>query len=555
MSLAEDLKQIIKGEVREDEKTLVDFSTDASIFQIKPKVVVSPKDSEDIKALVKYASTHDGVTLTPRSAGTDMSGGVLTESVVLDFLTHFQGIINIDEEKMEATVLPGTFYRDLETELSKKDLLLPCYTASKTINTVGGMVGNNSGGEKTLKYGKTEKYVKQLKVVFADGNEYVVKPLNKAELYAKMVQNDFEGSVYKEMWRIISESPHLIKASKPNVSKNSAGYYLWNVCPPAPSEAEFIFDLTRIITGSQGTLGIVTEITFSLVRPKKHSTLLVVFLRDFKVLAELVTEILKFKPESFESYDDQTEKLAIRFMPELVKKMGSRGLISLALKFWPEALMTIEGGLPKLVMVAEFTGDSEEEVHKQARLAAANIKKYKVKTRLTKSDDEENKYWTVRRESFALLRSHIHGKHTAPFIDDVAVRPGDLPIFLPHLNEIMSHYKIIYTIAGHIGDGNFHIIPIMDYKDPKFVSTVKSLSKEVYELVTHFGGTITGEHNDGIIRTPFLFHMFPKEVLVLFRETKRAFDPKGIFNPGKKVPDPKTEMGTMDYIFGHLLKE
>lgn len=549
MSLATDLKQIIRGEVKEDEATLNKFSKDASIFQIKPKVVVAPKDVEDIKALVKYASAHENVTLTPRSAGTDMSGGPLTESVVLDFLPNFQGVLNIDEEKLEVTVLPGTFYRDFEVKVAEKGLLLPCYTASKTINTVGGMVANNSGGEKTLKYGKTERYVKKLKVVFSDGNEYEIRSLNKAELDKKISQNDFEGNLYREIYRIVTQNKDLLRASKPNVSKNSAGYYLWNVYDGET------FDLTKVITGSQGTLGIITEITFSLVKPKKHSALLVVFLRDFKVLAELVGEILKYKPESFESYDDQTEKLAIKFMPGLVKKIGSRGLLSLAWKFWPEALMVLQGGLPKLVMIAEFTGDSEEEIYKQAYAAQESIKKFKVKTRVAKTDEEENKYWTVRRESFSLLREHIHGKHTAPFIDDIAVRPGDLPIFFPHLQEIMSHYKLIYTIQGHIGDGNFHIIPIMDYKDPKFVSIVKSLSKEVYELVAHFGGTITGEHNDGIIRTPFLDQMFKKEVLVLFRETKRAFDLKGILNPGKKVPDPKTEMGTMDYIFDNLLKE
>lgn len=549
MSLSDDLKNLIKGEVKTDSETLDKFSKDASIFEIKPEVVVAPKDVEDIKALVKYASNHEGVSLTPRSAGTCMSGGPLSESVVMDFLAHFQGIKNIDTKRKTVTVLPGTFYRDLEPELAKQDLLLPCYTASKSLNTVGGMVGNNSGGEKTLKYGKTEDYIDELKVVFSDGEEYVVKPLSKNELNQKLTQSDFEGEVYRNIWNIVTKNKEILKSSKPHISKNSAGYYLWNVWDGET------FDLTKLIVGSQGTLGIVTEITFKLVEPKKHSTLLVVFLRDFSKLARIVGELLKHKPESLESYDDQTQRVAIRLIPGLAKKMGVSNLFKLAFKFWPEALMTLRGGLPKLVVVAEFTGDSEAEIYDKAERANEDIKTFKVRTRITKTDFEEEKYWTVRRQAFALLREHVHGKHTAPFIDDVCVRPGDLPLFLPRLEEIMSHYNLIYTIQGHIGDGNFHIIPLMNYKRPDFENIVKNLSKEVYDLVIEFGGTITGEHNDGIIRTPFLYQMYKPEILDLFKQTKDIFDPKHIMNPGKKVSEGDGQMGSMDYIFRHLLKD
>lgn len=556
MALADDLKNLIKGEVKTDEETLNKFSKDASIFEIKPEVVVSPRDVEDIKTLVKYANEHENVSLTPRSAGTCMSGGPLSESIVMDFLAHFQGIKKIDKENKLVTVLPGTFYRDLEPELEKHDLLLPCYTASKSLNTVGGMVGNNSGGEKTLKYGKTEDYIHELKVVFSDGNEYTVKPLTKHELNEKLTQTDFEGEVYRKIWKIVTNNKEILRSAKPNVTKNSAGYYLWNVCLPAGQAGDGeIFDLTKIIVGSQGTLGIVTEITFKLVTPKKHSTLLVIFLRDFKVLAQIVSEVLKHKPESFESYDDQTEKIAIRYMPELLSKMGAKNLFKLALKFWPEALMVVSGGLPKLVMVAEFTGDSEAEIYEKAEKAKESLEKFKVKTRVTKTDAEEDKYWTIRRQSFALLREHIHGKHTAPFIDDIAVRSGDLPLFLPRLEEIMKKYDLIYTIAGHIGDGNFHIIPIMDYKRPDFEEIIRNLSREVYELVIEFGGTIDGEHNDGLIRTPFLSQMYKPEIIALFEETKKAFDPRHIMNPGKKVSEGPGKMGSMDYIFKHLLRD
>lgn len=159
-----------------------------------------------------------------------------------------------------------------------------------------------------------------------------------------------------------------------------------------------------------------------------------------------------------------------------------------------------------------------------------------LKTRVTKDDQEEKKYWTVRRESFALLRNHVQGRRTAPFIDDVVVRPEKLPEFFPRINKIMEKYdNLVYTIAGHVGDGNFHIIPLMNMKDPRSRKVIPELSREVYDLVIEFGGSITAEHNDGLIRSPFLEQMYGKEVYKFFEETKRIFDPDNIFNPGKKV--------------------
>ncbi len=182
-----DLAKIFKGEISDDDATLAAYSKDASLFLVRPRLVVFPKDSEDVKALVKYVSEKKSampeLSLTMRSAGTDMSGGPLNDSIVADVNKHMTGIVKWEGD--EVVVRPGTFYRDFEKQTLKRGLILPSYTASKDLNTVGGMVANNSAGEKTLHYGKTERYVKELKVVFRDGNEYVVKPLSKNELPEK----------------------------------------------------------------------------------------------------------------------------------------------------------------------------------------------------------------------------------------------------------------------------------------------------------------------------------------------------------------------------------
>ena len=542
MELKEELQAILKGEVEDSSEILEEYSKDASLFEVKPRLVVFPKNTEDVKSLVRFVKKHPGenLSLTCRSGGTDMTGGPLTKSIVVDMARYFNNILEIKEHR--ARVQPGVWYRDFEQEAAKQNLLLPCYPASKDICTLGGMVANNAGGEKTLRYGKTEDYIMELKVVLQDGEEYVVKSLLAQELQAKMALKGFEGEFYQKLYTLVKENDSLLLDAKPKVSKNSAGYYLWNIWNEAT------FDLTKLFVGSQGTLGIITEITFKLVVPKKHSTLLVLFLYNFAPLAKLTNTLLKHKPESLESYDDHTLRFAMSHIPDFVKLLKG-SIITLAFQFIPEVLMFFKGGLklPKLVVLAEFTGDSEAEVYQKANAAKKDLAGFKLQMRITKSDKEELKYLTVRRQSFNLLRHHVKGKRAAPFIDDIIVPPEALSEFLPKLRYILSQYKkIVYTIVGHVGDGNFHIIPLMNLKREENRALIIPLMEQVHKLIFSYGGSMTAEHNDGIIRTPFLEDMFGKEVVDLFSKTKDIFDPQNIFNPGKKTN------GDIDFAFSHL---
>lgn len=572
MILSNELKKIIKGDVDDTHDTRTKYSRDASLLQVMPEIVVYPKDSIDVCAIVKWVKEnkekYPNLSITARSAGTCMSGGAIGDSIIMDFTRYMNVIESVSkiqsfsitpkypnandvEVAGQATVMPGCYYRDFEKATFEQDLILPCYTASKSINAVGGMVGNNSAGEKTLQYGKTEDYIKELSVVFADGYEYIVKPLNKKELYAKIAQTDFEGKVYKDIFNMIKDNTITLRNAKPNVSKNSAGYYLWNVW----DEEKEIFDLTKLIVGSQGTLGIVTRITFYLTKIKPASKLVVLFMKDLSKLGDVVDAILPFKPESVESYDDATMKLAIKFFPDFYKKKGAWGMFKFMWSFWPEAFMMFSGGIPKLIILVEFAGDSEKLIDKQAKDFAKEIKKFGFPMRVTQSVSESEKYWDIRRESFALLRKHVKDKHTAPFIDDIIVSPHLLPKFLPELNNILKNYPITYTIAGHAGNGNFHIIPLMDFSDPKTSEIIIELSEKVYELVIKYKGSTTAEHNDGIIRTPFLNQMFGDNVIKLFADTKNLFDVKNILNPGKKVALGNGGAGTIEYIKSHIIKE
>lgn len=531
---AEDLQKLITGDVVDDAETRSRYSRDTSLFARTPSMVVFPKDANDVQSVVKYV--HDAkargedISLTPRSAGTDMTGGPLTTSIALVFTKYMNHIGDITPDA--ATAEPGVYYRDYEkATLASTGKITPSYPASRELCAIGGMVSNNSGGELTLRYGKTNDYVRSLNVVLSDGSAITVRPLSPEELAHKKSQQDLEGQIYRDVSQLIDTHFDEIQAARPSVTKNSAGYALWNVRKPGSDT----FDLTQLITGSQGSLAIVTEATLGLVKTKEHRAMLVVFLNDLDILPEIVKRVLVQKPETFESFDDQTFKLAVRFMPQLIGQLGFAQMIKLGLAFMPEVWMTITGGVPKLILMAEFAEDTHEEALAKAHAARGALDGLAVKTTIAKSEIESEKYWRIRRESFALLRKNVHGLYAAPFIDDMVVHPLDYPTFLPELNAILKEFDLFYTIAGHIGDGNFHIIPLMDLTKPEQRKAIIDLQPRVYELVRKYKGSTTGEHNDGIIRTPFLPYVFSQNILDLFAETKKIFDPLNILNPGKKV--------------------
>ena len=546
--LVDEIKQFFHGDVAADDATLEKFSRDYSVFKVRPKIVVSPKDIDDFRNLVKFAAAKkaagEDISLTGRSAGTDMTGGPLSQGIIVSFTKYFNHIKEIASD--HAVVEPGVYFRDFEKQLIPKGLLYPAYPASKELCALGGMVNNNSGGEKTLAYGKTEDYVRELKVVMSDGEEHVVKPLEGGALRAKLNEQGFEGDVYRKMYDLLEANYDVIKKAKPDVSKNSAGYYLWNVWDKQK------FDLTKLLVGSQGTLALLAEATLGLVRAKKHSRLCVIFLKTLDPVADLVVEVLKFHPESIESYDDKTVQVAVKLWRQVLGSMKGN-IIKLGWQFLPEMWMVLRGGMPKMIMLVEITGDDEKELVAKLGQLAADVRKFGkkhpgIQVNPLHNEGDEEKYWTIRRQSFALLHNNTTGKDTAPFIDDFVVKPEYLPEFMPKLNAILDDYKkdLIYTIAGHPGNGNFHIIPLMNLKDARVRALIPEISEKVYKLVFQYHGSITAEHNDGLIRTPYLEEMYGPKIVELFKEVKTIFDPLNIFNPGKKVG------GNLQYSVDHI---
>lgn len=524
------LKEEFKGEVRTDEEILKKHSRDASVFEIIPEVVVLPKSVEEIQSLVSFVNTHKkdnpSLSLTPRAAGTDMSGGTLTSSISIS-MEHFSHMGEIGKDY--AITEPGVFYRNFEREILKHDLMYPPYTSSRNLCTVGGMVANNSAGEKSLQYGKAKDFVLELKAVLSDGHEYHFKKISKTELEKKAAQNDFEGKLYKKIWKLLESHTDAIKKSRPTVSKDSTGYNIWEAWDGDS------FDMTKLLTGSQGTLGVITEIKFRVLPEIHKKGLLVIYMKNYDHLPEIVQTVLKHKPVSFESFDHHTLRLGLKYFYGFSKSLHTN-LFGACKAYIPEMINIARNGMPKMVLLVEYEHEDLHTIHQQLDSLETELTQYQnVYMKKTHNKAERDKYWALRRESFNLLRQRVKGMNAAPFIDDTCVDPQVLPEMLPKLYKILDDSKLLYTIAGHIGDGNFHIIPLMDLSQKGQRDKIYQVADKVFDLVLSYGGSISGEHNDGIVRSPYLKKVYGEKIYNVFKEVKEAFDPENIFNPHKKI--------------------
>ncbi len=545
--LLDELKIIFKGEIDVTDKTREEYSHDASIYELVPEAVLAPKDSHDIKNLVRFVADHKqsypSLAITPRSAGTDMSGGAIGSSLVIDMTKHFNTIHSASSTMLHSQ--PGVFMRDIDPVLLAHNAMLGCVPASRALNTIGGMVANNSAGEQSLRYGNTDKSIREVKAVLADGNEYTFKPLNKKELMVKIAQKDFEGELYRNVYELIEANYDHVKNARPKTHKNSMGYNLWTTWDRETG----IFDMTQLITGSQGTLGVITDIKIAAVPKAKHSGLLLAYLTDIKHLDEIIPLVTSHHPATFEGFDDVTFGLGIKYFSMFRKQLGTRewlkqqtALLGSVAKF--------RGHLPNIVLMMEFEGDTFEEVNDKIIALDTDLKNHhiKVRTEIEGNEEQSKPFWEIRRASLSLLRLRVAGKYASAFMDDMAVQPQYVPEFFPQIRKIIRKYKLPATIAGHFGDGNFHIIPLMDISDPKEQLKLEPAMRELIPIVLKYGGTMAGEHNDGMVRGPWMPAQFGEEVYEIFKDVKETFDPLYIFNPHKKTD------ASWDYSMDHIRK-
>ncbi|MBI2798191.1 FAD-binding oxidoreductase [Candidatus Saccharibacteria bacterium] len=509
-----DLASQLSGEVTIAESARRYFSTDGSIFTVKPKMVIYPRNETDVVNVVKYlnwkAQEGEVINLTARGKGTDQGGGALGNGAMLVFPAHMKALKHIDKETI--TVQPGMIYAHLQGILHSHWRFLPPYPASIDFCTIGGAVANNAAGEKTLKYGSTRHWVKALRVVLSNGDVITTSRLNKKELRAKKAQSDFEGHLYREIDAMIEANQKLLHDHNLHVSKNSAGYDLWDV-----KRSDGSLDLSQLIVGSQGTLGVVSEATFYTEAYSSKTTLVVGYFESIHKAQEAVQHLMKLQPSALEVVDHHLLEFLQKNKPEQLA-----GLLP-------------SEEIPRIVLLCEFDDSKPKAQAKKAKAASAIFKHYAHDQRLAVNKDQEDQLWRIRRGAAAVIWTVDGPKKALPIIEDGAVPVEKLGELLEEADKMFAKYKVEVAIWGHAGNGHLHIQPFLDLANLRDRAKLFALTNAFYKLVIKLGGTTCGEHNDGIMRAPYLKALYGADLYKLFEDVKNLFDPNNFLNNQVKI--------------------
>ena len=518
----------MRGEVLSSAAAREAYSKDASIFQVHPLAIAIPKDVSDLSKIIDYvtATNKNGgvLSIAPRNGGTCMSGGPLTEGIVIDTSKYLNRIGEVDTYHKTVVVQSGVMHRDIESAASAHGLLFAPYTSSKDLCGIGGMIGNNASGELSLVYGPTSSNVASLKVLLSDGNEYIFEPLTRSQLKKKLELMTYEGDIYRRMIALLKDNKQLIKTHHPPVTKNAAGYALWELW----DQQEHIFNLGRLFIGSQATLGIVTEATLKLVDKARYQQMIVCSIDSINQLTDIVRTIVRNGASICETFDSHTYELAQQQYPN-------------------DANNAHFANGKHMVVYGIFEGDSKENAEILAG-KAKNIIEQSLQASVywVESDEIKSSYQAIRRYSYKMLKDMSSDtKKAMPFIEDTIVPLEHYGEFVSALEAVIEDYDMTYTYAGHIGEGSIRLIPLVNRK-PESVQDIIELEGRVNDLVLAFQGSISVDHNDGIIRTPYLEQQYGREMVDLFLQTKNIFDPFDIFNHGKKVN------GTIEFAKSHI---
>ena len=525
------------------------YATDESVFAVMPELIVFPKDTAQVQTLVRTVrelnQQGSEFSLTPRAAGTGLSGGSLNDSVIVDvmkYLTHIGEHSVLADGTAQISTQPGALFRDFDAHTKKLGFFLPPYPSSRDICTVGGMVANNAAGPDSLKYGHTARYVAELEVVLYDGWAHTLKPLRFDELCDALREDTALGAVYRSVWPLIEDNFSTMQAGRPASSKNSSGYAIWDVLQADSIESfkagEGTFSLIPLFAGSQGTLGIITNIVFSVIPETEVSDVLVVPIQRIETLGEIVQSLLQHNPRNGEIFDDRTYRLARSNLFFFRKQFYARSMLQymrFLFHFWMNELFAFKQHTPAFVLLVTFDGATKAEAAKELEAAYTRLHAGGRRVWRVRNTGRAEMFWKIRFASYSLAKLGKENRRPAAFLEDMVIPPQHLPEFLTELTKLLQTHEAEYAMHGHGGDGHFHFYPLLDFTDPDTPGKIKRMADECFALARVYKGNICGEHNDGIIRTPYLSQLFSQEILDTFVSIEHAFDPNDIFNPGKKV--------------------
>ncbi len=533
------LQSHLSGEVFDSEQVRKQFSTDTSILNIIPSVVVYPRTTNDIRKVARFswqlAEKKHNLPITARGSGTDRTGAAIGKGIVMVFPAHMNKILELDSQQKLVRVQPGVNFRSLQETLQTHGLHIPAFPSSYKYSTIGGAIANNACGEKTLKYGSIADWVDKLEVVLANGELIQTGRIARKEVEKKKGLTSLEGEIYRVIDAVLQENDAVLDKyyDKLHVSKDALGYAVADI-----RRRDGSIDLTPLFVGSQGTLGVISEAILRADSYDPQSELLVAAFDTFDGMTELVTRLRNLGPSMIDMVDGN-----------LLDFVYEQQAVSL-----PKELKADDFN-PKYVLFVEFDNPKKTRV-KKAKQAAKIIRAYTDHLVSTNDFEEKERLWAIRYSTSAIVNYHQGGKAALPIIDDASVPLERLYDFIQMIYRVFDKHKLPIMIWGHAGDANLRVNPFLDLSKLSDRQRVFQIMEEYYKEVIKMGGTISAEQGDGRLRVPFAKLQISEDMLSIFRAIKEGIDPHNIMNPGVKFgTDPKqlVEIMRKEYSLTHLV--
>lgn len=507
------LERHVDGEIRFDGGSRAIYSTDASIYQIRPLGVAVPRTVDALATTVAIALEQQ-VPIIPRGGGTSLSGQPIGAGLVIDCSKYLDRVVDLDLEGQSVRVQPGCVLGQLNRRLKPLGFQFGPDVATIDRANIGGMIGNNSAGARSIRYGRTVDNVRSLDVVLSDGSRTRFDACDAITLQRKLAQLSREGDIYRAVYSLTRDNAAEIDRRFPKVFRRVSGYNLDAMLPPAD------FNLAKLIVGSEGTLATVTEATLSIIPLSTERGIALIEFNSVADAMKTLVPILATNPSAVELIDELVLDLARR-SPEYRKYL--------------DFLV----GAPEAIFIVEYLSDDPTEIDRSFAELREAIAGHRLEHVTFTTDTAQcERIWSIRKTALPLLLSLPGSQKPQTFVEDTAVAPERLGEFVERFREILTRHGTDGSFYGHASVGCLHIRPLLDLESPEGIGKMKQIADEVLALVMEFGGSMSGEHGDGLARSCFNPILFGDKIYSIFREVKEVFDPLRLFNPGKIVDAP-----------------
>ena len=501
----DELSQLLSGSntrILVDVFNRVAFSTDASIYQIMPLCIVQPATAEDVSAVVKYAAQNN-IPVTGRGAGSGLAGEALTSGIVVDFTRNMNNILEIAEDGSMVTCQPGVVLDEINAHLAAYGRKIGPDPSSGNRAVIGGVVANNATGAHSLQYGYIADHVEAIQVVLADGT--IVDFHNDCNPNTPVA-----GCITRKIYDLLTDNAKLIADAQPETKRNRCGYNIANVCH------DDSIDLAKLLAGSESTLALFTKIKLRTVELPKQKAILQLDFDSYVKMAQAVTMAVENDAATCELVDKNLIKMTLDAFPQYKDIFPNECVAQL---------------------LVEFTADTKDQLENKIDTCNIAIGNLASARKVVTDPQMQQRLFKSRKDAVPLLHREKGALHPIAFMEDVSVPYPKLAKYVAQIEKIGQKYNLTLAYYGHAGDGELHIRPYLDLYNPEDVQKMKDIALEVFDLAWSLGGTISGEHADGLLRTAFIEKQYGKEYYKVLRDLKYIFDPANIFNPGKIISD------------------